>query len=805
MKAKIVFLFSTLVQQLRGHWQMSGILALGFILRLYRIVNKELWYDEVLDILQSQKSIVEIFQDVKLTPLHYLFVHLFSLFSSKIEVLRIPGVLFGIASIFVLYAVARKLTNKEASLFAAFLLAISPMAIEFSQQILHYSYFIFFTLVSLYYFLDVIFSQQFRVRSICLFLFFSLCNLATHLSAFIIVSVEVLILVSFILFDIKNFWSKVKTLLSQKSGVVLVVILSLIFAIALMKTNYVGVMKAFTTFNLGRSIRLGYSLSNQLHTEYVSSVSLPFLRVMFAWFGLGDKVMLALYFTFFIVGCVSLFKTPQRLFFLLVWIFFPFFLLFVVKIDHWFEEKYLIFIMPMYLVVVSVGVNTLLRRFFKRKLTKALFMVMFLFFVLAVRPIQTRTTYGFAIQNLAQYSWLQVFSHIPKDSQSAVFTLDDLYSKIYLGEEWRNKSWYTDQYLVNSTPRRYQDLVSDERSLYYASIPDFNNLKLSSIVDSQKVGTFGNINLTKIRFKKTTPVEFEGMFIDDFIKLDYLKNAADWNNIEVFYPDVKVKNGIVLLQPTNTKDSYITYPFVLEHAAKNLQLKIGYFQKNEQDKVRITAEYGGKSTELTQAVERRENEGFVEEQYGLSFLNNEKSFQITFSFNSAEIDPNNQNLGLRYIKLYDANTQPILIVLQEREGQYFYDAQLESAQTTNWLADASEYFGWFQNQNGLLYRAVNDSHGDNPLTYAFALPVDVTQGVFTAKTYTFENALSFELSNDGKNFLPLATIDNEQKFLTHELKIPEELLKDQTKLYLRINSKDSNEHAVLRTFELKVW
>ena len=127
------------------------VIAVGGILRLYRLDFQSLWLDEGLQYyVATQNSITELFLQ-KLSfhpPLSFIINHLFLLLGDSDFLLRLPSALFGIASLPVLYILARDLTSRQAAIFSVFVLALSPFHIWYSQEGRMYSQLMFFSLLS---------------------------------------------------------------------------------------------------------------------------------------------------------------------------------------------------------------------------------------------------------------------------------------------------------------------------------------------------------------------------------------------------------------------------------------------------------------------------------------------------------------------------------------------------------------------------------------------------------------------------------------------------------------------------------
>ena len=74
------------------------------------------------------------------------------LFPNSDFALRIPSVIFGLTSVYLLFILGRRLFNTKVGLIASFMLAISPFHIWYSQELRSYSLLMLLTTISVYYF-----------------------------------------------------------------------------------------------------------------------------------------------------------------------------------------------------------------------------------------------------------------------------------------------------------------------------------------------------------------------------------------------------------------------------------------------------------------------------------------------------------------------------------------------------------------------------------------------------------------------------------------------------------------------------
>lgn len=133
-----------------------GTLLLALILRLVNI-NQSLWLDEASQVLMSQKSLYSIIFERSgdfHPPLSYLIYHFWLMFGSSEIWLRLIPVIFGLATVFIIYKLCQKLFNEKIALISAILLATAPYHIYYSQEIRMYSMATFFASLSMFFLIN---------------------------------------------------------------------------------------------------------------------------------------------------------------------------------------------------------------------------------------------------------------------------------------------------------------------------------------------------------------------------------------------------------------------------------------------------------------------------------------------------------------------------------------------------------------------------------------------------------------------------------------------------------------------------
>jgi uncharacterized membrane protein len=128
---------------------LSAITLLGFFLRLYNLGQNSLWYDEVCHATAAVmptvgQAIAVIRTHLMAMPLDYLVVWVFARFSHSEYILRLPVAIWGGLTIPMSYLLFRKFVQPRPALMAVFLLTISPLHVEYSQELRYYASMVFF-------------------------------------------------------------------------------------------------------------------------------------------------------------------------------------------------------------------------------------------------------------------------------------------------------------------------------------------------------------------------------------------------------------------------------------------------------------------------------------------------------------------------------------------------------------------------------------------------------------------------------------------------------------------------------------
>ena len=188
-----------------NHWTAIlpfVITLLALALRLYRLGAQSLWYDEGVSIYLARMSLPQLTiwtaDDIQ-PPLYYYLLHFWLLLFGHYSefVVRFPSLFFGVLTVPLIYRMGRHLFGATAGLLAAFLAAISPLYLWYSQETRMYTMLTFLCLWSSYLLLKAL--ERRAPPYLPLWLTFAVANVAaayTHYFAFFVMAFQGIYLVA---------------------------------------------------------------------------------------------------------------------------------------------------------------------------------------------------------------------------------------------------------------------------------------------------------------------------------------------------------------------------------------------------------------------------------------------------------------------------------------------------------------------------------------------------------------------------------------------------------------------------------
>jgi 4-amino-4-deoxy-L-arabinose transferase-like glycosyltransferase len=132
------------------------VVAAALMLRLLRIGSQSLWVDELFTLGKSvPKPGLDIWDYLRYNlqgPVHSFVVYCMHFVSAGDAWLRLPSAVAGAAAVYYLYRWADIWLGKSIARWAAVLLAVHPLHIQYSQELRAYSFLVFFVTFAAYHF-----------------------------------------------------------------------------------------------------------------------------------------------------------------------------------------------------------------------------------------------------------------------------------------------------------------------------------------------------------------------------------------------------------------------------------------------------------------------------------------------------------------------------------------------------------------------------------------------------------------------------------------------------------------------------
>ncbi|WP_436909773.1 glycosyltransferase family 39 protein [Halosimplex marinum] len=151
------------VDDLESVGLVGAVLVVALVVRVRALTSESLWMDEVYSITYAtERSTLEILTELPLEdphpPLYYLLLRGWTaVFGASKVATRSMSLVFGVAAVALLFALGRRLYDRETATIGAAMLALSGMHLYFSQDTRMYSLYTALSVASLYWYVRVVF------------------------------------------------------------------------------------------------------------------------------------------------------------------------------------------------------------------------------------------------------------------------------------------------------------------------------------------------------------------------------------------------------------------------------------------------------------------------------------------------------------------------------------------------------------------------------------------------------------------------------------------------------------------------
>lgn len=302
------------------------LIIVGLLLRLWGIESESYWLDEAISIKQAQepflKSIELVKKDVHI-PLYIsvlnIWVHLFG--TSEIMT-RLLSLIFGVASIYVIFLLGRKLFNEDVGIYSSILLAFSALAIYYSQETRPYSLFVLLVMVSFYFFIDLL--EKDSRKNKLLYFIFTLLMFYTHLFSFLVLFVQ-------------NVYYLLTNIRDRKR----------LFQWFFMQAGLIVLFLPWVSVLLRQSKK----------THHLSWISIDLLKVYFTFFDFFNHIFIFLIFILLLVYVFKKYKIMKKnnLILLGLWAVLPVVIVIIYSLlfSSIYQTRYLLFVLPAFYLLFA--------------------------------------------------------------------------------------------------------------------------------------------------------------------------------------------------------------------------------------------------------------------------------------------------------------------------------------------------------------------------------------------------------------------------------------------------------------------
>ncbi|MBI3485819.1 glycosyltransferase family 39 protein [Candidatus Daviesbacteria bacterium] len=326
------------------------VLIIAFFLRVINL-NQSFWLDEAISAISIQQySLVDLV--VKFMPgdfhppLHYLLIFFWGKVFGYSEIsLRLPSVLLGVASVYIVYLLVKTLFNKRIGIFSSLIFSFNPLLIYYSQEARMYSLNVFLTVTSFLFFISFLKNKKNTMLPL------TIANILLIYSDYVlfpILLVQILYLLIWGKYKLKNFLASL-----------FLTLLSFIFWLPIF-LNQLGLgEKTALTLSKWSEVVGGLSFKN---------LSLIFIKFIIGRISLDNKVIygllsLALFIFYLFLILFGIKKTRKENGLLLLWFTVPILFLGLISIYlPVLSYQRLLYTLPAMIILTAQGICILSRR-----------------------------------------------------------------------------------------------------------------------------------------------------------------------------------------------------------------------------------------------------------------------------------------------------------------------------------------------------------------------------------------------------------------------------------------------------------
>lgn len=318
--------------------------------RIFNIEASGLWTDELFTAVfaSPDRSLSQVINGALSTPIPsppiiFLVAHSWmKVFGFNDAALRIPFAIIGSMAIPAIYLVGKTLFNRTVGLLSAILLMFSSYHLFYTREARYYGFIAFFSLMTIYFLYKGIHSNHWKYWAG--YVFFALLCAYTHFITLFVLAGQGIYVIGLAITKSLNNITDQKKYFPFLSFIIAALIILILYSpmISFIEQGYRGPR--------GATLDLSYEGNSKFNLNF-------FINELFGTFGGKSGIPLIIFNLFAFLGfSINFRKSFPKLSLFIIISSVPFIVIPLFKNRHWFHIRYVIYILPLYLIVVSLGI-----------------------------------------------------------------------------------------------------------------------------------------------------------------------------------------------------------------------------------------------------------------------------------------------------------------------------------------------------------------------------------------------------------------------------------------------------------------
>ena len=332
---------------------LLSIVLLAMSLQLYNLGHRSLWFDEAASFWFSSLNLRDILASPDNThpPLYYVILHFFLYLGKSEFFMRLPSVIFSILCIPLIYKLGKDFFDFRVGLLSAFLLSISPMLYDYAREARMYTLLILLSLLSLYFFFSAI--RKNEVKLWIGFIASTSLDIYAHYYAFFVILIEIIFIVIFI----KNYHFVLRKFTISIISIFLLFLpqLGSLYAGSQRMVNMGPGWGLQPTWLFAPQIFYKMSVGNPWSGEVMESFNKFLSMDLFGINPIWGSALFLLPIVFLYGIYISRREYREETYLSIIWVFVPVIVAYIIAFKMVVNENYIIFILPIYLLIISKG------------------------------------------------------------------------------------------------------------------------------------------------------------------------------------------------------------------------------------------------------------------------------------------------------------------------------------------------------------------------------------------------------------------------------------------------------------------